>query len=481
MGADKIYFDKNFKTTGLDAKGSRKSRILLVDDDPDTLGFLKIKLMAENYEIDQCLCGEEALDRIRRNIKLNGSSGYSLILCDLLMPKINGLHFINEARKLEETSIVIMTAFASIETAVEAMRIGADDYIIKPLNIAELKIVIQRVIKDNLAKKTFESDLGQDHDFHMSHDLIGTDPQMQNVLRMIKKVSRASVNVLLSGQSGTGKELVAQSIHRSGPRAQQAFVAVNCTAIPETLLESELFGHAKGSFTGAISRRKGLIECAEGGTLFLDEIGDMPQALQGKLLRFIQEREYKLVGENLAKHADVRIIAATHRDLKKECKAGKFREDLYYRLNVICIEIPPLKNRINDIPLLAKHFLKKYQSLSPQITGFSEAALKKMMMQNWPGNIRELENTIERAMVFCTGRCIEESDIEVETDREVAREEANPDIFNCGLTLREVEKRYIEYVLRKTSGKKEIAAQLLGIDRKTLYRKEIEINMTKSH
>ncbi len=481
MSADKFYFNKNVSMPSSDLNDSRKSRILLVDDDPDTLGFLKVKLMAENYEIDQCLCGEEALDRIRRNIKLSGRSGYALILCDLLMPKLNGLHFIREVQKIEETSIVIMTAFASIETAVEAMRIGADDYIIKPLNIPELKGVIQRVIKDKISKKMSESGGSEDQDLNFSHDLIGNDPQMQNVLRMIKKVSKASVNVLLSGQSGTGKELVAQSIHRNGPRAQQPFVAVNCTAIPETLLESELFGHAKGSFTGAISRRKGLIECAEGGTLFLDEIGDMPQALQGKLLRFIQEREYKLVGENLPKQADVRIIAATHRDLKKECKAGKFREDLYYRLNVICIEIPPLKNRMNDIPLLAKHFLKKYQSLNPQIIGFSDSAMKKLMMQNWPGNIRELENTIERAMVFCNGRCIEESDVEVELDREVAREEANPDIFSCGLTLREVEKRYIEYVLRKTSGKKEIAAQLLGIDRKTLYRKEIEINMSKPH
>jgi len=476
MSADKIYFEKSIGTMNLP-----KSKILIIDDDKDIFGFLKVKLLAENYELEHFLSAEEALEKIKNQCQAHGSSGYSLILCDLLMPRMSGINFIKEVRKIDDISIVIMTAFASIETAVEAMRIGADDYIIKPLNIPELKSIIQRVIKDKVVQRESVANTEGEQDINFCYDLIGTDPQMQNVLRMIKKVSRASVNVLLCGQSGTGKELVAQSIHRNGPRAHQGFVAVNCTAIPENLLESELFGHAKGSFTGAISRRKGLIETAEGGTLFLDEIGDMPLALQGKLLRFIQEREYKLVGENLSKQADVRIIAATHRDLKKECKAGKFREDLYYRLNVICIEIPPLKNRINDIPLLAKHFLKKYSVLNPQITGFTESAMKKLMLQQWPGNIRELENTIERAMVFCNGKVIDACDIEVDFEKEVGQDESSNDIFSCGLTLREVEKRYIEYILKKTSGKKEIAAQLLGIDRKTLYRKELEINLNKPH
>ena len=456
-----------------------KIKILVVDDNLEIFEFLKYKLLAENYLFDHFLNAADALKKIKQNLKEIGSSGYDVILSDLKMPGMSGIEFSQEVRKISDTIVIMMSAYASVETAVEAMRVGADHYIIKPIHIMELKSIIQSLLKDRLIAKEAPELKRPTSDSSGANALIGKDPRMETVLTMIRRVAHTSVNVLLFGESGTGKELIAKAIHKSGPRGRQPFVALNCTAIPENLLESELFGHAKGAFTGAISRRKGLVEAAEAGTLFLDEIGDMPMALQGKLLRFIQEREYKLVGENNTKKADVRIIAASHRNLKSECKAGRFREDLYYRLNVVYIEIPTLNERAGDISLLAKHFLKKYSNLNPQVKDLTPGAIERLSAQDWPGNIRELENAVERAMVFCQTQYLDIGDFEYHSENLKPSIENQNDIFSLGMSLEELDHKYIDYILKKTVGKKDVAAKLLGINRKTLYRKEREINLAK--
>ena len=453
-----------------------KPRVLVVDDDQEIFHFLKIKLVDQVESIELCSNPNEALKIIKDKSQLDNSQRYDLILCDLQMPGMNGIHLIREIRKFDDIAIILMTAYASVETAVEAIKIGADDYIVKPLNIPELKVTIEKAVVNRMIQSATPSGSA---DNVLDNNFVGRDPKMEHVFQVINKVSKVNVNVLLYGQSGTGKELVAKSIHKNGPRAKFPFVAVNCTAIPENLLESELFGHAKGSFTGAVTRRKGLVETANGGTLFLDEIGDMPIGLQGKLLRFIQEREFKAVGDDFLRSADVRIIAATHRSLKQECTTGKFREDLFYRLNVVCIEIPRLTDRKGDIPLLAEFFLKKYSQLNSKVKSFSAEAISKLKTYSWPGNIRELENVVERALVFCSGSSIEVPDLNLQPES-FANETEVPNIFNRGLTLKEIEYRYIQHILKETAGKKEAAAHHLGIDRKTLYRKELDILANKA-
>ncbi len=451
-------------------------RVLVVDDDLEIFHFLKIKLSENVESLSQCANPNEAIKNIKDNLLLSTADKYNLILCDLQMPGMNGIHLIREIRKFSDIAIILMTAYGSVKTAVEAIKIGADDYVVKPLNVPELKLTIEKAISNRLLQSEPAKDSS---DNVVDHNFVGRDPKMENVFQVINKVSKVNVNVLLYGQSGTGKELVARSIHKNGPRSKFPFVAVNCTAIPENLLESELFGHAKGSFTGAVNRRKGLVETANGGTLFLDEIGDMPIGLQGKLLRFIQEREFKAVGDDFLRSADVRIIAATHRSLKQECTNGKFREDLFYRLNVVCLEIPPLGDRKGDIPLLSEYFLKKYSQLNPRVKAFSEDALAHMKNYSWPGNIRELENVIERALVFCSGASIEVADLNLQIETQIGDSEV-PNIFSRGFTLKEIEYRYIQHILKETAGKKEAAAHHLGIDRKTLYRKELDILANKT-
>ncbi len=464
------------ESTVLNSQKILKPKVLVVDDDQEIFHFLKVKLVDQVKGIDLCSNPNEALKIIKDNAQLDSSERYDLILCDLQMPGMNGIHLIREIRKFDDIAIILMTAYASVETAVEAIKIGADDYIVKPLNVPELKVTIQKAVENRMIQASTPSTQKSEN---TDNNFIGRDPKMENVFQVINKVSKVNVNVLLYGQSGTGKELVAQSIHKNGPRGKFPFVAVNCTAIPENLLESELFGHAKGSFTGAVARRKGLIEAANGGTLFLDEIGDMPIGIQGKLLRFIQEREFKAVGDDFSRTADVRIIAATHRSLKQECVNGKFREDLYYRLNVVCVEIPKLADRKGDIPLLAEFFLKKYSQLNPRVKTFSPEAIAKLKTYSWPGNIRELENVVERALVFCAGTAIEVVDLNLQPET-FSNDSEVPNIFNRGLTLKEIEYCYIQHILKETAGKKEAAAHHLGIDRKTLYRKELDILANKA-
>lgn len=304
-------------------------------------------------------------------------------------------------------------------------------------------------------------------------DIVGKSHGMRTVFELITRVSGAMANVLITGESGTGKEMVARAIHNAGPRKAKPFVAINCTAIPDTLLESELFGHAKGSFTGAIQRKRGLFEEADGGTLFLDEIGDMPVALQSKLLRVIQEKKVRAVGDNTPHDVDVRIIAATHKDLKAAIREGLFREDLYYRLSVIPIQVPPLRERSEDIPLLAEHFLRKYSATNGgRVQGFTPEAMARLMSLRWDGNVRELENMIERLVVLAPGSLIEAADIP--TNESKSSDQLYLATTQDFPTLEQIEKRYIRMVLDKTGGRKDRAAQILGINRRTLYRKERE-------
>jgi len=456
-------------------------RVLVVDDDFDSFMYLKVKLDGFVSSIEHCPCPARAIDLLKVPAKL---SEFDLILCDLQMPRMSGLEFIAQLKAFSDISVILMTAFSTLETAVEALRIGADDYVTKPLSIAELKTTIERILLLKKSKNQDPSELRVE----LNNKIIGTNAEMIKILQTIKKLSYANVNMILLGETGTGKEVIAQHIHDSGLRAKMPFIAINCTSIPENLLESELFGHAKGAFTGAINKRKGLVEAAAGGTLFLDEIGDMPMGLQGKLLRLIQEREFKPVGQNQSINADIQIIAATHRDLKKSCAEGNFRHDLYYRLNVVSLHIPPLKKRLDDIPLLVTHFMKKFSKLNRRISGITPAAILKLQAYEWPGNIRELENCIERALLLANGPMIREDEIDISqteaatTDSsasafsEVNSMEATTNLFNSGLTLHEIENKYVEHILKKVHGKKEVAAKLLAIDRKTLYRKVQEID-----
>jgi DNA-binding NtrC family response regulator len=302
---------------------------------------------------------------------------------------------------------------------------------------------------------------------------------MKNIFDLVSRISGATSNVLITGESGTGKEMIAKAIHESGPRANKPFVAINCTAIPENLLESELFGHAKGSFTGAIQRKRGLFEEANGGTIFLDEIGDMNVLLQSKLLRVIQERKIRAVGENNAIDVNVRVIAATHKDLKTAMKDGRFRDDLYYRLSVIPIQIPPLRHRKEDIPLLAEHFLKKYSAAgNSKVRGFTRRAISKLMGMKWEGNVRELENVVERAVVLSSEALVDEHDIP--TSETQTAEEFFGDSTSDFPTITKLEERYIRLIMEKTGGRKDKASQILGINRRTLYRKEREYGMVNA-
>lgn len=302
--------------------------------------------------------------------------------------------------------------------------------------------------------------------------LIGSSPGMQRVFSLIRKVAPSEVNLLITGESGSGKEMVASAVHRCSGRAKKPFIAINCAAIPRELLESELFGHAKGAFTGAHVARRGLFEEANEGTILLDEIGDLPLALQGKILRLLQTKIVKPLGQNISKEVNVRIISATHKNLRAAIQKGEFREDLYYRLNVMPIHLPPLRERAEDIPALAEHFLKKHSAVvGKRVLGFTKVALQYLQSLPWKGNVRELENAVERAMVLADGMWITEHDIVVEDIQMQAATQAD-DLFNSGMSLRDIEREYIKYVLFKTGNRKEAATRVLGIDRKTLYRKE---------
>ncbi|MEK7690194.1 MAG: sigma-54 dependent transcriptional regulator [Bdellovibrionota bacterium] len=456
---------------------SAKAKVVVVDDDREMRSLLEDYLVGENYSVHSFSSAVDAIAALSPGGALaatNSEGDVDVIISDIKMPGMDGLDFTSKLKNLRpEVPVILITAFGSIETAIDAMQRGAFRYVVKPFKLAEMAVNLQRALDYRLLQRDNSVLRAAVKKNWSMGELLGKSASMKSVFDLVNRVATATANVLITGESGTGKEMVARAIHQSGPRANKPFVAINCTAIPENLLESELFGHAKGSFTGAIQRKKGLFEEAEGGTLFLDEIGDMNVSLQSKLLRVLQEKKVRSVGDNITRDVDTRIIAATHKDLRAAIREGLFREDLFYRLSVIPILIPPLRSRLEDIPILAEHFLRKFAATNGvQVRGFTKRAMNKLVGLRWEGNVRELENMIERAVVLSTSQLIDENDVP-------APDTENPEQFFSGATgdwpaLEQLEKRYIHLVLEKTAGRKDKAASILGINRRTLYRKERE-------
>ncbi|WP_260862194.1 sigma-54-dependent response regulator transcription factor ZraR [Citrobacter sp. Marseille-Q6884] len=435
----------------------RKIDILVVDDDISHCTILQALLRGWGYDVSLAYNGRAALERVREHV-------FDLVLCDVRMAEMDGIETLKEIKALNPAiPILIMTAFSSVETAVEVLKAGAQDYLIKPLDFDQL----QETLETSLAH-TRDCTVDSPSAPAVQFGMIGKSPAMQQLLSEIAMVAPSDATVLIHGDSGTGKELVARALHASSPRRDKPLVTLNCAALNESLLESELFGHEKGAFTGADKRREGRFVEADGGTLFLDEIGDISPLMQVRLLRAIQEREVQRVGSNQTLAVDVRLIAATHRDLAEEVSAGRFRQDLYYRLNVVTIEMPALCQRREDIPLLADHFLQCFAKRNRKmVKGFTPQAMDLLIHYDWPGNIRELENAIERAVVLLTGEYISERELPMAIA-------ATPVKAENGLAIQplvDVEKEVILAALEKTGGNKTEAARQLGITRKTLLAK----------
>jgi two-component system NtrC family response regulator len=374
-----------------------KGRVAVIDDEMDAAAALETLLREDGYEVARAHEG-------RAGLALLETFDPDVVLTDLRMPGMDGLDLLTRIKQSRpDTLVILMTAYGTVKTAVKAMKLGAEDYLPKPIDVEELEVILQKTLeKKRLLEETRHLRERLEEKYHLAN-LVGESPEMLTVFKTIKQVAPSAASVLLLGESGTGKELFAQALHQHSPRKNKPFVKVACAALPETLLESELFGHEKGAFTGALFARAGRFEVADGGTLFLDEIGDISPTVQVKLLRFLEQREFERVGGNRTYRVDVRIVVATHRDLARKVEEGAFREDLYYRLNVIEIHIPPLRDRTGDIPLLAHHFLRKYsQENGKSIHAISDEALALLLQHPWPGNVRQLENAIERAVVLST-------------------------------------------------------------------------------
>ncbi len=442
--------------------------ILVVDDDPSILDMTEDLLTEAGFEVTKCGSGEEALE-------LAEERDWDVVLSDLQMPGIDGLDLLAEMRERRpHTPVILMTAFGTIQVAVSAMRGGALDFVTKPFQAEELLVSLERAFERRALEEENRRLRRAVARVSSFGELVGKSPAMNEIYAMIKKIATNRSNILITGDSGTGKEVVARSIHFTGARAAKPFVPINCTAMPEGLLESELFGHVRGAFTGAYANKKGLFETAEGGTLFLDEIGDMPVSLQSKLLRVLQDREVRPVGGTQNQKIDVRIIAATNQDIHRAIEEGRFRQDLYFRLNVIPIHIPPLRERSEDIPVLAEAFLRKHSDDGR--VRFSDAALRKMMRGLWPGNARELENCIERALALSNSQEIVASDILIPDDTAPSDGSIEEMLLRIALerrlTVRDLTDAYIDAALEATHGRKSEAARILGMNRRTLYRRE---------
>ena len=454
-----------------------RETILLVDDEQNTREALSIALGREGYIIIPASNGGEGM-------KLLEKEPVDLIITDLMMPGVSGMDLLDFARKHRpEVMVIMMTGYASVETAITAMKNGAFDYITKPIKLDEVKIIIhQAADKRNLLLEniSLKKELKGKYTFD---NIIGTSRPMQEIFSVMERVVNSDSTVLITGDSGTGKELVAKALHYNGPRKENPFVAINCAAIPSELLESELFGHVKGSFTGAVANKPGKFEQANTGTMFLDEIGSMTMALQGKLLRVLQEKEIERVGGAKPMKIDVRIISATNTDLEKAVKKGLFRDDLFYRLNVIPIHLPSLKDRAEDIPMLAAHFIGKYnEKLKKGIKGLASGVMDYLVAYEWPGNIRELENVIERAVTLTDGEYIQESALPQSILGVVGQEFYNvPQIPDKGTDLEKelegFEAAMIRMALKKTGGIKTKAAELLNLKRTTLIEKMRRLNL----
>jgi len=439
--------------------------LLVADDDPAVRESLERTLKREGYRVVVASDGQAGLEQLK-------AGGVDLVLADLKMPGLSGLELLKATKTVApDVDVIMLTAFGTVEEAVQAMKDGAYDFLTKPFQRAQLIRLIRKAL-ERRALIAENRALQQRLDDLLRQDaVIGTSPAFQRMMMLIEQVAPSSATVLIWGESGAGKELAARAIHERSARRAGPFVAVNCAALPETLLESELFGYEKGAFTGAAGRKEGRFELADGGTLFLDEVADLSPVTQPKILRVLQEGEFERVGGTKTLRVDVRIVTATNQDLAQLVREKRFREDLYYRLNVITIIVPPLRERREDIPFLAHHFLRVYAAKNNRkLDGFSEEALARLDAYSWPGNVRELENAVERAVVLARGSVIEVSDLPGSVVGTAPRVEGVVTI-PMGMPLAEVEQRLLEETLRYTKGNKTLAAKLLGIDPKTVFRK----------
>jgi DNA-binding NtrC family response regulator len=442
----------------------QKPNILVVDDEKDICMALNILLTKEGYLVKMAHNGEDAVARIKQE-------NFDIVITDIKMEKMDGFQVLKEAQTISpDTSVIMMTAFASVGSAVEAMRAGASDYITKPFINDEIRLTVKRILQGRalqMENEILRQELSQRP--AAFKNIIGTSEPMQKVFSIMEKVIPSKSNILITGESGTGKGLVAQAIHESGPRKDKPFISINCGAIPENLLESELFGHKKGAFTSANEDKKGLITMAHGGTLFLDEIGELPQALQVKFLHVIQTKELTPVGDTRVITVDVRVIAATNADLMQRVKDGRFREDLYYRLNVIEIHMPSLRERRDDVQVIIKHYLKRFaEEAGKNIRDIDYEAMQALLAYDWPGNIRELRNTIERATVLTDGEVVTIHDL---PDKFRTLDVEGVSTSSLRQALDGFERDYIKRSLIENKGNKETAANKLGVDLATLYRK----------
>ena len=454
------------------AASKSKGKVLVVDDEGGARSALHKLLTMEGFSVEQAEQGEHALERI-------ADTAYDVVVTDLDMPKMGGMELLMRIREHNKhLPVIVATSISELESAIAAMRAGADDYLVKPVDFDALLVAIDRAVErsdvrleaENLRRQLRERDAAG------LQGLIGASPVMQKVYRVAKQVAASRATVLLTGESGTGKGELARAIHALSPRAQKPFISLHCAALAESLLESELFGHERGAFTGADKRRAGRFEQADGGTLFLDEIGEISMATQVKLLQVLQERAFQRVGGTETVSVDVRLIAATNRDLANEVREGRFREDLYYRLNVVHVEMPPLRLRGGDVLVLADHFLRRFALENHQrVEGFTDKARSKILSHRWPGNVRALENAIERAVVLCETNLIDEADLPFESAPETLGAIRVP-----GSTLAELERYAIVKTLEAVEGSTARAAELLDISVRTIQYRLHEYGMTKS-
>ena len=447
-----------------------EKRVLVVDDDNLMKDSLSEILTRSNYQVDLASSGEEALSKLKMR-------EYDVIISDIRMPKLDGMELLKAVKgNCPDTKIIMMTAFGTIENAVEAMKLGAYDYIMKPFKADEIELVVKNAFEFKkllIENRMLKTEVAGKYRFQ---NIIGKAPQMQKIFEMVDMIADSRSSVLLTGESGTGKELIAKAIHYNSPRKDGPFIKINCAALPEGLVESELFGHEKGAFTGAIRQTRGRFEMAHGGSLLLDEISEITPGLQAKLLRVLQEREFERVGSGQSIQVDVRVISTSNKNLDEEIKRGKFREDLFFRLNVIPIPLPALREKKEDVPLLAEHFLQKYnQENNKKVQGISEKVYQLLMEYHWPGNVRELENYIERAVVTTRNKILTPVDFPPELFFKKA--EYDDSGLKVGCTIADMEKALILKTLEVYGGNKTKAAEVLGVSSRTLRNKLQEYGM----
>jgi DNA-binding NtrC family response regulator len=457
---------RNVQSAEMAAMNQAKQSILVVEDEAKLRRLVELHLADEGFQVQSAPDAETALQLLNKE-------SFDLLLSDFKLPGMNGLEFLQAAKRVDaQMPVVIMTAYGSVESAVDAMKAGASDYVLKPFSLAELVLIIRKELDSHKLReenRSLREALGRRYEYS---NIVAQSEKMQAVLALVERVAPSNVTVLIGGESGVGKDLIARAIHEHSQRASGPFIKINSTAIPETLLESELFGYEKGAFSGATASKPGKFELADRGTLFLDEIGDVPASIQVKLLRVLQEREFERLGGTKTHKVDVRLIAATNRDLRAALEEKTFREDLYYRLNVVAIDIPPLRDHKEDIPALVKFFLEKFareSNASPK--SITPDAMKLLMDFRWPGNVRELENVIQRAVTLGTGDKLEMADIQLDTRIQRGNSSGNPFVLPEGMTLDQWEQETIREALKRANGNKSQAARMLGLSRNALrYR-----------